>query len=174
MRVPWRPASTGTAPTGPAFDPNRSWRRPELVVWGAHGGAGTTTLAIWLQPAWDMGAMRPEPNPPYPARVAAGRPLLVACRCTASSAQLATAAVAAVRRQGGEVIALVVVSDGWPEPAVAASRFRLLQPQVGAVIRMPFIPGLRLADNPEVPLPRRVRQAVDQIQAITGRRSPTS
>lgn len=174
MRVLWRPASTRTAPTASAFDANRSWRRPELVIWGAHGGAGTTTLTIWLQPAWDMGAMRPEPDPPYPARVAQGRPLLVACRCTASSARLATAAVAAVRRQGGKVVALIVVSDGWPEPAVATNRFRLLQPQVEAVVRIPFVPGLRVADNPEMSLPRRARQALDQIQAIVGRRSPTS
>jgi hypothetical protein len=144
------------------------------VVWGAHGGAGTTTLAIWLQPAWDMRAMRPEPYPRYPARVAQGRPLLVACRNTASSARLATIAVAAVNRQGGCVAALVVVSDGWPEPAAAASRFRLLQPQVGTVVRVPFVPGLRGADDPaKVPLPRRVRRALDQIQTATGRRSTT-
>ena len=43
---------------------------------------------------------------------------------------------------------LAVVSDGWPEPAAATSRFRLLEPQVGAVIRVPFVPGLRLADDP--------------------------
>jgi hypothetical protein len=144
------------------------------VVWGAHGGAGTTTLAIWLQPAWDMRAMRPEPYPRYPARVAQGRSLLVACRNTASSARMATIAVAAVNRQGGRVAALVVVSDGWPEPAAARSRFRLLQPQVGTVVRVPFVPGLRVADDPaKVPLPRRVRRALDQIQAATGRRSTT-
>jgi len=145
------------------------------VIWGAHGGAGTTTLATWLQPAWDMGAMRPEPHPPYPAAVAQGRPLLVACRNTTRSARQATTALAAVTHQGGRVAVLVVVSDGWPEPATATSRFRLLQPQVAAVIRIPFIPRLRLADNPaDVPLPRRARQALDQIQAVTGRRHPTA
>ena len=154
--------------------PRPGWRRPELVVWGAHGGAGATTLATWLQPAWDMGAMHPGPNPPYPAKVAQGRPLLVACRCSASSARQATAAVAAVTRQGGRVTALVVVSDGWPEPTAATSRFRLLQSQVALIIRIPFIPGLRLADDPaKVPLPRRARRALDQIQALTGRRPPT-
>ena len=28
------------------------------MIWGAHGGAGATTLATWLQPAWDMGPAR--------------------------------------------------------------------------------------------------------------------
>jgi hypothetical protein len=56
------------------------------VIWGAHGGAGTTILASWLQPAWDMGAMSPEPDPPYPATIARSRALAVVCRNTAWSA----------------------------------------------------------------------------------------
>jgi hypothetical protein len=174
MRLPWRAASTHDTGTVPAWVPDHGWQRPELVIWGAHGGAGTSTLAAWLQPAWDMGAMRPEPDPPYPNAVARGRALLVACRNTAIAARLATAAVAAVNHQGGHVAVLVVVSDGWPEPATAASRFRLLAPHAAAVIRVPFIPGLRLADDPaDVPLPRRARRALDQIGAITGRPTPT-
>jgi hypothetical protein len=121
-----------------------------------------------------MGAMRTEPDPPYPDAVARGRVLLVACRNTAIAARQATTAVAAVTRQGGHVAVLVVVSDGWPEPATATSRFRLLQLHVAAVIRVPFIPGLRLADGPaDVPLPRRARRALDQIRAITDRPAPT-
>jgi hypothetical protein len=84
---------------GPA--PDRvpaGWQRRELVIWGAHGGAGTTTLASWLQPAWDMGAMSPEPDPPCPATIARGRELVVVCRNTAWSACQATKAVAQRRR----------------------------------------------------------------------------
>jgi hypothetical protein len=143
------------------------------VIWGAHGGAGTSTLAAWLQPAWDMGAMGPEPEPPYPAAVARGRALVVACRTAVWSASQATKAVTAVTTQGGRVAVLAVVGDGWPEPATARHRFRLLEPHVGAVIRVPFVFGLRLADDPaEVPLPRRARRAVAQIQAATGRTFP--
>ena len=91
----------------------------ELVIWGAHGGAGTTTLASWLQPAWDMGAMSPEPDPRHPATIARGRALVVTCRSTAWSAAQATKAVTAVTRQGGSVAVVAVVSDGWPEPAAA-------------------------------------------------------
>jgi hypothetical protein len=155
--------------------PTPRWQRHELVIWGAHGGAGTTTLATWLQPAWDMGAMRPEPEPPYPAAVARDRALIVTCRNTAWSARQAGKAVGAVARQGGQVAVLAVTGDGWPEPATARRRFRLLEPQVGAVIRVPFVHGLRLADDPpQVLLPHRVRRALTRIQAASGRISPTA
>ncbi len=58
----------------PSWVPRQGWKRRELVIWGAHGGAGTTTLATRLQPAWDMGAVCPEPDPRYPADVATGSP----------------------------------------------------------------------------------------------------
>ena len=150
------------------------WQRCELVIWGAHGGAGTTTLAAWLQPAVDMGAMPPEPDPPYPVTVARGRALVVACRNTAWSAIQATKAVTAVTGQGGQVAVLAVVSDGWPEPAAARHRFRLLEAHVGAVIRVPFVFGLRMADNAaEVPLSRWARRAVAQIKTAAGRTNPS-
>ena len=157
----------------PSWVPRQGWQRRDLAIWGAHGGAGTSTLATWLQPAWDMGAMRAEPDPPYPAHVATGRALVIACRNTAWSAQQATKAVAAVLKQGGQVTALAVVSDGWPEPAAAASRFRLLEPQVGAVIRVPFMAGLRLADDlAAVPLTRAACRALAQIEATAKRTFP--
>jgi hypothetical protein len=150
--------------------PAHGTQRPELVIWGAHGGAGTSTLAAWLQSAWDMGAMRPEPDPPYPAEVASGRALVVTCRNTAWASQQATKAVSAVISQDGQVAVLTVVSDGWPEPTIATSRFRLLDTRAGAVIRVPFIPALRLTDDPAaVVLPRRTRHALAQIQAAAGR-----
>jgi hypothetical protein len=71
------------------------------------------------------------------------------------------------------VAVLVVVSDGWPEPVTAARRFGLLESQVRAVIRVPFIAGLRLADDPAaVPLPRRALRSLAQIQVAVGRGSP--
>jgi hypothetical protein len=178
MRKPrWR-ARRGTDDTAqhnalPSWLPRQGWQRPELVIWGAHGGAGTTTLATWLRPAWDMGAMGPEPDPPYPAKVATGRPLVITCRATAWSAQQATRAVAAVTRQGGQVAVLAVISDGWPEPAAAASRFRLLEAQAGAVIRVPFLPALRRSDDPAgVPLTRAACRALARIEAAAKRTAP--
>jgi len=170
MPLPKR--STPTQGTSPDRVP-AGWQRRELAIWGAHGGAGTTTLAAWLQPAWDMGALRPEPGPPSPATIARGRALVVVCRNTAWSAAQATRAVAAISQQGEQVAVLAVVSDGWPEPAAATHRFRLLEPQVGAVVRVPFVAGLRLGDDPaEVPLPPRARRAVARIRAATSRTSP--
>jgi hypothetical protein len=168
MRRSKRPVTpdTGVPHWTPSNEPQQ---RQEIVLWGAHGGAGTTTLATWLYPAWDMGAMPPEPIPRYPAAIAEGRPLLVVCRSTIGAAHLATTAFTAVNSQGGQVAALVVVSDGWPEPLAATVRFRLLAAQSGALIRIPFVPGLRLSHNPAaVSLPRNARRALDQIQALAG------
>jgi hypothetical protein len=174
MTLPTSASRHNTEGTSPAQAPGHSRQRRELVIWGAHGGAGTSTLALWLQPAWDMGAMRPEPDPPYPAAVARGRALVVACHNTTWSARQATRALVAVARHGGQVAVLVVVSDGWPEPATATRRFGLLESQVRALIRVPFIPALRLADDPAgVPLPRRARRALTQIHAAAGRPSPS-
>src|ERR1035441_3834593 len=102
-----------------------------------------------------MGSMRTASHAKYPAAVARGRPLIIACRATAWSASAATAAVAAFTRAGGQVTVLAIVSDGWPEPAAANARFRLLETQAGVAVRVPFVPGLRLAGNPATcPLPR--------------------
>jgi hypothetical protein len=149
-------------------------QRRELVITGAHGGAGTTTLAILLQPAWDMGAIRPARDARSPALIANGRPLLLVCRNTAAAAAAATTAAAALSRHGQGIAVLVVVSDGWPEPATATARFRLLGPRIGAIVRVPFVPAFRLADNPAaVPLPSRARRALDHIRALTGRPTQT-
>jgi len=169
MPKPQRRACQATRDPLPSWVPRHGTQRPELVIWGAHGGAGTSTLAAWLQPAWDMGAMRAEPDPPYPAEVASGRALVVACRDTAWASRQATKAVSAVIAQGGQVAALAVVSDGWPEPAIAASRFRLLEARAGSVIRVPFVPALRATDDPSaVTLPRRARSALVQIHVAAG------
>jgi hypothetical protein len=39
----------------------------DLIIWGAHGGAGASTLATLLQPARDMGALRTEADYRYPS-----------------------------------------------------------------------------------------------------------
>ena len=81
MRIGEPPPSPGEPGAGnPRWLVPEDWPQADLVVWGAHGGAGTTTLATWLQPAWDMGAARPAMHPRYPVTMAAGRPLILACR----------------------------------------------------------------------------------------------
>lgn len=143
--------------------------RRDLIIWGAHGGAGTSTLATLLRPARDMGALRTEADYRYPAPKAADAPMLVACRCTTWSAIKASAAVGALTKAGGQVAVLAVVSDGWPEPPIASAWFRLLSAQVGAVIRVPFLPWLRLCNDPaHVRLTHTARRALTAIRTATG------
>ena len=143
--------------------------RGDLLVWGAHGGAGTSTLATLLRPARDMGTLRSEADYRYPVIGLGQSQVLVACRCTTWSAIKASTAVNALTRSGGQVAVLAVVSDGWPEPPIASAWFRLLSAQVGAVVRVPFIPWLRLSNDPAlVKLPRAARHALATIRLITG------
>ena len=140
-----------------------------LLIWGAHGGAGTSTLATLLHPARDMGALRTPADHRYPAPHPDTSPVLVACRCTTWSALKASAAITSLTRNGGQVTVLAVVSDGWPEPPVATAWFRLLSAQVGTVVRVPFVPWLRLCNDPALArLPRAARQALTRIRTITG------
>jgi len=146
--------------------PPRDQAASEIVVVGAHGGAGTTTLAILLQPSWDLGAVRrPTRDRPciWPTW---GRPLVLVSRNTAMAATRTIAAVNAITRQGERVAVLAVVSDGLPEPAAAAYRFQVLDARVDAVVRVPFIAPLRTADDPaQVDLPRRARRSIAAIRA---------
>jgi hypothetical protein len=137
----------------------------EIVVIGAHGGAGVTTLAILLRPAWDMGIVHRSARDRPPLR-ACGRPVVLVSRNTAAAAGRATAAVNAITWHGECVTVLAVVSDGLPEPVAAAYRFRVLTHRVGAIVRVPFVASLRVADDPaRVDLPRKARRAVAEIRA---------
>lgn len=158
-----------TAPAEPGREtpprPGQQHQPAELVLAGAHGGAGTSTLAVLLRPAWDMGVLR-RPSPGSVLRPG-GRPVVLVSRNTVAASGRAVAAAAALTRTGTRVAVLVVVSDGLPEPAAARYRFRVLEGRVGAVVRMPFIPAFRLAGSPlKVDLPRRARQALATIRAL--------
>jgi hypothetical protein len=137
----------------------------EIVVIGAHGGAGVTTLAILLSPAWDMGIVR-RPAPGRPVLRTGGRPVVLVTRNTVAAAGRATAAVNAITGHGERVAVLAVVSDGLPEPAAAAYRLRVLGHRVGVIVRVPFVAALRAADDPaRVDLPRKASRALTGIRA---------
>ena len=143
---------------------------PELVVAGAHGGAGTSTLAALLAPAWDMGVVQPALTGGLRP---GGRPVVLVARNTVAAAGRAVTAVAAVTGSGLPVAVLAVISDGLPEPAEARYRFRVLDGRVGAVVRVPFAAALRAAGSPlQVSLPRRARQALAQIRALAAEQAP--
>jgi hypothetical protein len=155
--------------------PSRPLRHPppeEVVLVGAHGGAGVTTLAALLSPAWDLGTIRRPGLGGSPLRPA-GRPVLLVARSTAPGAARAVAATRLLSEQRVRVAVLVVVGDGLPEPAEAKYRFRVLEGRVGAVVRVPFVPAFRVAADPlAVRLPRRVRRALAEIRALVQEQVP--
>jgi hypothetical protein len=137
----------------------------EIVVLGAHGGAGTTTLAALLAPAWDMGVVR-RPSPGNSHLQTGGRPLVLVAGATGGDAGQAMAAVNALTWLGNTIAVLAVVSDGWPEPETARYRYRLLASRVGVIKRIPFIAALRATEQPALAdLPRRVQRAITEIRA---------
>ena len=161
-----RPREAGPAPAPRHAPPG------EVVLGGAPGGAGVTTLAGLLRPAWDMGAVR-RPGPGQRPLRPAGRPVVLVTRNTAAAAARAVTATGLLAEQGVQVTVLAVISDGLPEPAEARYRFRVLDGRVGAVVRVPFIPAFRLAADPlPVTLPRRARRAVAEIRALAGGQAP--
>src|ERR1035438_3295559 len=80
---------------GPVPPSGESGPPREIVVIGAHGGAGVTTLAVLLRPAWDMGIV-PRPARDRPPLRAWGRPVVLVSRNTVAAAARATAAVNAI------------------------------------------------------------------------------
>ena len=148
----------------------------EIVVIGAHGGAGVTTLASLLRPAWDMGVVR-RPARDRPVLRAWGRPVVLVSRNTVAAAGQATAAVNAITWHGERVAVLAVVSDGLPEPVAAGYRFRVLGHRVGAILRVPFIASLRGIDDPaRADLTRKALRAITGIraEALSRAASPAS
>ncbi len=158
--VPGRPGRAGP-PT-----PGRPVPAGELVLAGAHGGAGVTTLAVLLAPAWDMGTPRGSRRG-FPRLRPGGRPVVLVTRNTVPASGWAVAAVNAITQTGVRIAVLAVVSDGLPEPAEAAYRFRLAESRVGGIVRVPFVPLLRVTDHPaHLPLPRAARRALAEIRAL--------
>ena len=71
------------------------------MVAGAHGGAGVTTLAALLQPAWDLGAPR-HTGREFPPLRSGGRPVVLVARNTSPLwAPVFPAAAAVVLDEGG-------------------------------------------------------------------------
>jgi hypothetical protein len=162
----WNQSSIPFAPRGwqdpPALAPDST-----LVVCGAHGGAGATTLAALLRPALDAGAAWLRVRGGAPWTQEAPGPLVIACRPTIWSAGMATAAVNAFASAGQPVDVLVIVDDGSPKSAVAAGNYQLLSAQVRAIVRMPFVPALLGCTDPlAVRLPWKARRALRAVRTL--------
>ena len=148
---------------GPAASPGpngRAYLRPLLLL-GAHGGAGVSTLAVLLQPAFDVGVVRNWSAFANPQR----HPLAVVTGWTVSAAGQAVTQVAAATRAGMPPRVLIVVADGWPQPKAARVRFRLLEAQVGQLVQVPFVRAWRYVDRPDpAATPRPVLRALDEVR----------
>lgn len=141
----------------------------DVVVVGAHGGAGTSTLAALLPAAWDMGSIGPLLELGRSPLRAKGRPVVVAARNTPVAARNATAAIGALCDWDERVSALAIVSDGGPESREATARFALLDGRVGGVVRVPHVRALRLVEDPAaVDLPSKARHAIDELRRLVG------
>jgi hypothetical protein len=137
-----------------------------LLLVGAHGGAGVTTLARLLAPALDAGVAqdwRLLHNP-------TGDPVGLVSGCTVAATGHAMREVGAAARAGVAVQLLLVVADGWPAPRPARARLRLLAAHVGHMVQLPYVPAWRFVQDPDpTDLPRgfaralcAARAAVDQ------------
>jgi hypothetical protein len=159
--------------------------RLQVVIAGAHGGAGVSTLAGLLRlqfagtPAGRQ--IRVLETPPIPdadpAQIARagwlpvpppGMPLIIAARGTAEGARRAVIAVTALERRGLRPAAVAVIADGaGPEPRLAAQRLDLIDGRAGPLIRIPFAVSLRAGASPSsARLSRRLRAAVTGLAAL--------
>jgi hypothetical protein len=143
-------------------------RATDLVaVVGAHGGAGTTTVATLLRPARVIDIRVSTRRWVEFANRWASVPLVLVARGTSRGLADAVESVAGADSVGLFPAALVVVGDGWwPEPAAVRARTRMLSDRVGTVIRLPFVPRWRYLDDPltDEP-PAHVAVVVEQIRA---------
>jgi hypothetical protein len=141
---------------------------PEVVVVGAHGGAGCTTIAALLKPSWDLGSLAHRYQPSTPPVLTKGRPLVLVCRNTVPATRAATTAVTVLHGYEERVACLAVVSDGAAEPKDASARFLLLEARVGGIVRFPYLRELRLLDDPgSVTLNGRAQRALTEIRHLT-------
>jgi hypothetical protein len=175
---PRRPRHAAPGPPDPGPRPGRAPALTGILIAGAHGGAGTSTLAALLRA--EIGACRPEARIPVrdlpalpdgdPRRIAAGTalpgrvtgPLILALRGTADGARRAVIAVTALGYLGIRPAALALVADGaGPLPKAAASRLDLIGDRAGPVIGIPFAAELRAGAEPgSGRMPARLLRAV--------------
>ena len=93
---------TGASPPRSGAPPRLVRAAPaEVVLVGAHGGAGTSTLAVLLRPAWDAGAVR-DPDSAQPLRTG-GRSVLLVTSSTVTAAARAIVATTTLTRWGTQV-----------------------------------------------------------------------
>jgi len=139
------------------------------VVVGCHGGAGATTVAGLLDPP---GRDEGVPRSWSLTLAGYGARVVLVTRGTVAGADAAGRMVTMARSMVPP-LALVVVSDGLPEPPAARALFRLLAARVGQVVRLPYVGRWRYLAAPPLPrevaaLPRELRRPVSLLRALAG------
>lgn len=154
--LPLRPADGGAAPGGPAGG----------CAWlGAHGGAGTSTLAAALGGA-DLGAYRPPL-----AHVPGTCPVLVVVRAHAGGLLSAQRLAASELAPGtgplaGSVVGLVIVADApGARPKALRDLARLVSGGYPHHQFVPWIGGYRVGEDARRHLPRSLRALVAAVAA---------
>lgn len=134
-------------------------------VMGAHGGAGTSTVARWLDPHGDGSAYELARGSQLPPNYVP----LVVCRSTSYGV------AAAVQLLGGwhpDVPRpyLVVVRDApLPLPRPVRYRLRVVRPRVLGIADVPYLVRLREMDTPADGLDHKtVRKAVRSLRRQLG------
>lgn len=162
------PLITAGQPSAPTAD-TQAPDPPRQLAWvGAHGGAGTTTLATVLG-GLDAGCTWPRPDHGEPDGV-----LLVA-RTHAAGLQAASRALDVFRRgdqpPGLELIAVVLVADAPGRlPRQLHQRIKVIG-SVTDVHRLPWVPSWRTGDL-GAPPPRETA-ALSRLLATPPRRTAT-
>lgn len=159
-----------------------------LLVAGAHGGAGTSTLAALLRheaggPPGHPALLKVRGLPALPdgdPRVIARRtalparlpgPLILTARGNADGVRRAVVAVTALEHLGIRPAALAIVGDGaGPVPRAAAERLALIGDRAGPVVNIPFAASLRTAASlPQARVPAALSRAVTSLAGLLTR-----
>lgn len=127
-----------------------------VVVQGAHGGAGVTTVTrlLDMQPAFEV---QDSATPDV---------IVVVCRTTADSAATLPDQLAQLESRGllGRTVVVALGDSLAPTPPAARARLSTARGLAAEVVRLPYVPAWRYAGH-DAPTPARFDRQVTQLHA---------
>ncbi len=155
----WAPGAVVEPVDGLPVAPVAQEHEVGLWVVGAHGGAGTSTVA-WLLGAGDAGRC-------WPAGQSAGARAVVAARTNGhgvSQAQQAAMQWAAGAVPGVDLVGVVWVADAPGRlPRRLSQQLRLVSGAFPLAVRVPWVPDWRTQDPLSSPAPSRVMKVLSVL-----------
>lgn len=134
-------------------------------VLGAHGGAGASTVARWLDPDGDTGTT----ELPHGAQLPAHFIPVVVARSTASGMASAVHLLGAWNPDVPRPVLVVVGDAPLRMPRASAYRIRSISPRCLDVVRVPYLARLREIDTPAAGLAHRdVQKAARNLRRQLG------